>query len=81
MKKAELVFIPWPGMGHLVSPVQLAKKLVDLNPNLSITLIIIKSPTDPKVTPYVDSLAANTTTSRIKFIVHPQPEIHRSPAS
>ncbi|XVF71119.1 hypothetical protein PTKIN_Ptkin12aG0010000 [Pterospermum kingtungense] len=80
MKKAELVFIPWPGMGHLVSPVQLAKLLVDLNPNLSITLI--KSPTDPKVTPYVDSLAANTTTSRTKFIVLPQPEIDRdvSPA-
>ncbi|XVF71120.1 hypothetical protein PTKIN_Ptkin12aG0010100 [Pterospermum kingtungense] len=74
MKKAELVFIPWPGMGHLVSPVQLAKLLVDLNPNLSITFIIIKSPTDPKVVPYVDSLAANTTTSRIKFVVLPQPE-------
>ncbi|XVF71123.1 hypothetical protein PTKIN_Ptkin12aG0010400 [Pterospermum kingtungense] len=82
MKKAELVFVPWPGMGHLVSPVQLAKLLVDLNPNLSITLIIIKSPTDPKVTPYVDSLAANTTTSRIKFIVLPQPETDKdvSPA-
>ncbi|XVF71113.1 hypothetical protein PTKIN_Ptkin12aG0009300 [Pterospermum kingtungense] len=81
MRKAELVFIPWPGMGHLVSPVQLAKLLVDLHPNLSITLIIIKSPTDPKVTPYVDSLAANTTTSRIKFIVLPQPETDKDVSS
>ncbi|XVF71124.1 hypothetical protein PTKIN_Ptkin12aG0010500 [Pterospermum kingtungense] len=75
MKKAELVFVPWPGMGHLVSAVELAKLLVNLNSHISITLIIIKSPYDPKVDPYVDSLTANTTTtSRIKFIVLPKPE-------
>ncbi|XVF71130.1 hypothetical protein PTKIN_Ptkin12aG0011100 [Pterospermum kingtungense] len=75
MKKAELVFVPWPGMGHLVSAVELAKLLVSLNSHISITLLIIKSPYDPKVDPYVDSLTANTTTtSRIKFIILPKPE-------
>ncbi|XP_039001004.1 anthocyanidin 3-O-glucosyltransferase 6-like [Hibiscus syriacus] len=72
-KKAELVFIPMPGMGHLVSTVQVAKLLVDLNSNLSVTVLTIKSPYDAKVSAYVDSLTA-TTNSRIKFIILPQPE-------
>ncbi|KAG8496153.1 hypothetical protein CXB51_009278 [Gossypium anomalum] len=38
--KAELVFIPMPRMGHFESMVQLAKLLVDLHPNLSITMIM-----------------------------------------
>ncbi|KAE8690110.1 putative UDP-glucose flavonoid 3-O-glucosyltransferase 3 [Hibiscus syriacus] len=74
-KKAELVFIPMPGMGHLVSTVQLAKLLVDLNSNLSITVLTSKSPYDGKVSAYVDSLtAAASTTSRIKFINLPHPD-------
>ncbi|XVF71132.1 hypothetical protein PTKIN_Ptkin12aG0011300 [Pterospermum kingtungense] len=80
MKKAELVFIPWPAMGHLVPAVGLAKRMVDLNPHLSITLIIINSPYDPKVNPYIDSLTANTTftNTRIKFIVLPTPETDKN---
>ncbi|XVF71127.1 hypothetical protein PTKIN_Ptkin12aG0010800 [Pterospermum kingtungense] len=79
MKKAELVFIPLPGMGHLVSTVELAKHLLDLNSHLYTTFLIIKPTYDTKVTAYVDSLAANTniTTSRIKFIILPQPEIDK----
>ncbi|KAE8690111.1 putative UDP-glucose flavonoid 3-O-glucosyltransferase 3 [Hibiscus syriacus] len=66
MKKAELVFIPVPAIGHLVSAIQLAKLLVDLNSNLSITVLAIKPPRDAKVSAYIDSLAAAT---RIKFVV------------
>ncbi|XVF20968.1 hypothetical protein REPUB_Repub12eG0049800 [Reevesia pubescens] len=73
MKKAELVFIPTPAMGHLVSTVEMANLLVDLNPNLFITVLIIKPPYEGKITAYVDSLTAKTTT-RIKFINLPQPE-------
>ncbi|XVF20972.1 hypothetical protein REPUB_Repub12eG0050200 [Reevesia pubescens] len=73
MKKAELVFIPMPAMGHLVSTVEMAILLVDLNPNLFITVLIMKPPYEGKITAYVDSLTANTTT-RIKFINLPQPE-------
>ncbi|XVF71143.1 hypothetical protein PTKIN_Ptkin12aG0012400 [Pterospermum kingtungense] len=73
MKKAELVFIPLPGMSHLVSTLEVAKHLVDLNSHLYITFLIIKPPYDTKVTAYVDSLTANTT-SRIKFIILHQPE-------
>ncbi|KAE8690109.1 putative UDP-glucose flavonoid 3-O-glucosyltransferase 3 [Hibiscus syriacus] len=74
-KKAELVFIPMPVMGHLVSTVQVAKLLVDLNSNLSVTVLNIKPPYNAQVSAYVDSLtAAATTTSRIKFINLPQPD-------
>ncbi|XVF71131.1 hypothetical protein PTKIN_Ptkin12aG0011200 [Pterospermum kingtungense] len=83
MKKAELVFIPWPAMGHLVPAVELAKRMVDLNAHLSITLIMIKSPHDPKVNPYIESLTANTTftNARVKFIVLPTPEIEKNAPS
>ncbi|XP_022771784.1 anthocyanidin 3-O-glucosyltransferase 2-like [Durio zibethinus] len=76
MKKAELVFIPAPGMGHLMSTVEVVKPLVDLNPNLSITVIIIQPPYDSKITAYVDSLIANTSfiSTRIKFIILPRPD-------
>ncbi|KAK8491283.1 hypothetical protein V6N13_127938 [Hibiscus sabdariffa] len=76
MKKAELVFIPAPEMGHLVSVVQLAKLLVDLSSNLSITFLTVKPVHDAKVSAYVDSLTA-ATSSRIKFINLPQsiPEV------
>ncbi|WRX11372.1 hypothetical protein QQP08_003859 [Theobroma cacao] len=79
MKKAELVFVPMPGMGHLVSTVELAKLLVDLNSNLSITVLIIKTPYDPNLTAYIDSLIADTVTisTRIKFINLPQDEAQK----
>ncbi|MFQ6661428.1 hypothetical protein Gotur_029598 [Gossypium turneri] len=74
MKKAELVFIPFPAKGHLVSAVEVAKLLVDLNSNLSISVLIIKQPLDSERTAYVDSLTAATTTTRIKFIDLPRPD-------
>ncbi|XP_017971939.1 PREDICTED: anthocyanidin 3-O-glucosyltransferase 6 [Theobroma cacao] len=79
MKKAELVFVPMPRMGHLVSTVELAKLLVDLNSNLSITVLIIKTPYDPNLTAYIDSLIADTVTisTRIKFINLPQDEAQK----
>ncbi|XWS75744.1 hypothetical protein CRYUN_Cryun01aG0118300 [Craigia yunnanensis] len=76
IKKAELVFIPMHAMGHLISTLEVAKLLVDLNPHLSITVLIIKP------TANIDSLIANTTfTTRIKFINLPQPEIDKDVTS
>ncbi|XWS30947.1 hypothetical protein CRYUN_Cryun23aG0034800 [Craigia yunnanensis] len=79
MKKAELVFIPTPGMGHLISTVEVANLLVDLNHHLSITVLTIKPLHNSKITAYIDSLTANTTstTTRIKFIIFPQPETNK----
>ncbi|TYI74640.1 hypothetical protein E1A91_D07G215800v1 [Gossypium mustelinum] len=78
MKKAELVFLPAPGIGHLVSAVEVAKLLVDLNANLSISVLTIKQPLNYKATAYIDYLNAatiTTTTTRIKFI-----DLHQSDA-
>ncbi|KAE8703905.1 Pectinesterase [Hibiscus syriacus] len=75
LKKPELVFIPLPEMGHLVPTVQVAKLLVDLNPNLFITVLNIKPPYDSKITAFIDSLTADittATTSHLKFIDLPQ---------
>ncbi|MBA0644541.1 hypothetical protein Goklo_028685 [Gossypium klotzschianum] len=68
--KAELVFIPMPLMGHFVPMVQLAKLLLDLHPNLSITVLMIKLNPDAKLAAYVHSLTA----TRMKFIDLPPPE-------
>ncbi|KAL5581582.1 hypothetical protein UlMin_014024 [Ulmus minor] len=44
MEKTELVFIPFPGKGHLVSMIQLAKQFVDRDDRFSATILGIKSP-------------------------------------
>ncbi|KAK4833392.1 hypothetical protein QYF36_004020 [Acer negundo] len=64
MQKAELVFIPSSGVGHLVSMVEIAKLLVERDHRLSITVLIINLPNfDSKITAtYTGSL------NRIKFI-------------
>ncbi|KAJ4705642.1 Glycosyltransferase [Melia azedarach] len=67
MDKAELVFIPSPGAGHLVSAVELARLLVDHDHRLSVTLLIMKFPSDSKTATFTESLASNLP-DRIKFI-------------
>ncbi|RVW42729.1 UDP-glycosyltransferase 71K2 [Vitis vinifera] len=53
MKKAELVFIPAPAIGHLVSAVEFAKLLVDRDDRFSVTLLIMKLPAElPMLTDY-----------------------------
>ncbi|KAJ6426148.1 hypothetical protein OIU84_026683 [Salix udensis] len=66
MKKAELVFIPTPGMSHLVSIVEVAKQLVDRDERLSITFLIMEIRFDPKVDRFIDSVS--TACNRIRFI-------------
>nr|XP_027127793.1 anthocyanidin 3-O-glucosyltransferase 2-like [Coffea arabica] len=56
MKTAELVFVPIPGIGHLVSCVELAKLFIECDERLSITVLIMKLPFDPKVSSYTNSL-------------------------
>ncbi|KAG8496155.1 hypothetical protein CXB51_009342 [Gossypium anomalum] len=75
--KAELVFIPMPRTGHFVSMVQLAKLLLNLHPNLSITVLMMKLNPDAKLAAYVHSLTA----TRMKFIDLPPPETHEDESS
>ncbi|KAH8486005.1 hypothetical protein H0E87_027451 [Populus deltoides] len=72
MKKAELVFIPTPGISHLLSTVEVAKLLVDRDERLSITFLIMKLRPDPKIERFINSVS--TSCNRIRFIDLPQDE-------
>ncbi|KAL2237192.1 UNVERIFIED_CONTAM: putative UDP-glucose flavonoid 3-O-glucosyltransferase 3 [Sesamum indicum] len=64
-KNAELVFVPSPGLSHLVSTVEMAKLLLDRDGRLSITVLIMKLPTDRAVDSYTENISAD---SRLRFI-------------
>ncbi|KAL3535292.1 hypothetical protein ACH5RR_003753 [Cinchona calisaya] len=64
--KTELVFIPAPGRGHIVSIVEFAKRLLERDDRISITVLVIKRPIPPKLDKYVEELAASN--SNIRFI-------------
>ncbi|KAK4431197.1 putative UDP-glucose flavonoid 3-O-glucosyltransferase 3 [Sesamum alatum] len=64
-KNAELVFIPSPGLGHVVSTVEMAKLLLHRDGRLFITVLIMKRPTDPSVDNYTQPISS---ISRLRFI-------------
>ncbi|KAI3756722.1 hypothetical protein L1987_56544 [Smallanthus sonchifolius] len=73
---AELVFIPAPGVGHIMSTVEIAKLLVNRDQRLSITVLVIQPPSSssgPAITSYIESLTKNNI-NRISFIQLPQDE-------
>lgn len=68
----ELIFIPSPGIGHLVSTVEMAKLLITREEHMSITVLIIQLPHDNKLSSYIQSVA--NFSWRLKFIQLPQDE-------
>ncbi|CAL2248928.1 unnamed protein product [Prunus armeniaca] len=69
-RPAQLVFIPAPGVGHIVSTVEIAKQLVAQDDQLFITILIMKLP--------FDKLFTNTDPSishRISFVNLPESHI------
>ncbi|KAJ0860410.1 putative flavonol 3-O-glucosyltransferase [Helianthus annuus] len=78
---AELIFIPVPVVGHIMSTIELAKLLVNRDQRLAITVLVIKPPgvtSGPAITTYIESLAENTM-DRISFIQLPQDEAIHDP--
>ncbi|XP_039172466.1 anthocyanidin 3-O-glucosyltransferase 6 [Eucalyptus grandis] len=75
MAYGELVFIPTPGMGHLVSMVEMAKLLVHHDPQLSETVLIIKFLLDSDFNSYTNSLATSVDAARIRFVHLPRVNI------
>ncbi|CAL9013336.1 unnamed protein product [Prunus brigantina] len=70
LMEAQLVFIPAPGAGHIVSTVEIAKQLVARDDQLFITILIMKLP--------FDKLFTNTDLSishRISFVNLPESDI------
>ncbi|KAJ9547341.1 hypothetical protein OSB04_019884 [Centaurea solstitialis] len=71
-KVSELVFIPAPGVGHIMSTIEFAKLLVNRDRNISITVLIIHPPYSSSVlTTYIQSLPMNPI-ERIRFIELPR---------
>lgn len=68
MARAELVFIPFPSMGHIVSMVEMAKLLVGRDPRLSVTILLMKLSFHSDVDSYTNSLAASVTTPGIRSV-------------
>ncbi|XP_054799633.1 anthocyanidin 3-O-glucosyltransferase 2-like [Prosopis cineraria] len=77
MKKSQLVFVPCPGMGHLVATVEFVKILINRHDRLSITVLIIRPTADPTVDAYTRSLTSSISfPKRLHFIFlppHPDP--------
>ncbi|KAL7259371.1 hypothetical protein ACSBR1_005296 [Camellia fascicularis] len=71
--KTEIVFIPTPAMGHIVSMVDFAKRLHDQHRHFSITILLIKPLFDPSYNLYVESLAASDTQFRYIHLPPPPP--------
>ncbi|KAH7844368.1 hypothetical protein Vadar_027234 [Vaccinium darrowii] len=74
MAAAELVFIPSPGMGHLVSTVEMAKQLISRDYRLSITVLIMKMSLldKSKIGSSTQSLLLTAAEDRLKFVYLPQ---------
>ncbi|XP_060211509.1 UDP-glucose flavonoid 3-O-glucosyltransferase 6-like [Lycium barbarum] len=65
-KNIELIFIPCPGIGHLVSTVEMAKLLITREKHMFITVLIIQLPNDNKLSSYIKSVSNFST--NLKFI-------------
>nr|ARU08114.1 UGT12 [Gardenia jasminoides] len=80
MDKAELIFIPWPLMGHLAQLVELAKLLISRDKRFSITVLISRLPDslDPVTNKLINSLVDSCTTESLQFFqlppTNPAPE-------
>ncbi|PNY06069.1 UDP-glucose flavonoid 3-O-glucosyltransferase 6-like protein [Trifolium pratense] len=69
MKKAEVVFIPFPGPSHLISTLEFAKLLINRDNRLHITVLLMKFPNSRGTDAYTKSLS---TSDSISFINLPE---------
>ncbi|XP_058743040.1 anthocyanidin 3-O-glucosyltransferase 2-like [Vicia villosa] len=56
MNKAEVVFIPFPGLSHLVSTLEFAKLLINRDNRLRVTVLVIKFPNTAETDVFTKSL-------------------------
>uniref|UniRef100_A0A6N2LDX5 Anthocyanidin 3-O-glucosyltransferase n=1 Tax=Salix viminalis TaxID=40686 RepID=A0A6N2LDX5_SALVM len=73
MKKAQVVLVPSPGIGHLVPAIEFAKRLLDQDDSFLITvLVIIKAPFGPHPDTCNQSMLITTIDTRIQYITLPK---------
>ncbi|KAI4385962.1 hypothetical protein MLD38_003945 [Melastoma candidum] len=60
-RSKELVFVPCPGVGHIISTIEFATRLLDQHPELelSVTLLIMPAPFNPYLDSHVTSLVSS----------------------
>ncbi|KAL1202021.1 UDP-glycosyltransferase 71C5 [Cardamine amara subsp. amara] len=76
MKKAELIFIPLPETGHLLSTIEFGKRLINLDRRISmITILSMNLP----YAPHADASLASLTASEPGIRLISLPEIHDPP--
>ncbi|KAJ8543402.1 hypothetical protein K7X08_005925 [Anisodus acutangulus] len=80
MSKLELVFVPAPAVGHLVSACQFAENLLNRDERLCITILIIRPPPpwDASIDAYIKRSSSAPEGSRIRYITLPQAELPSS---
>ncbi|KAF8043058.1 hypothetical protein BT93_A1412 [Corymbia citriodora subsp. variegata] len=59
MKKPELIFIPAPGVGHVILALEFAARLLGHDPRVYITILAIKAPFNSHLDAYTKSLVAS----------------------
>ncbi|EOA40312.1 hypothetical protein CARUB_v10009037mg [Capsella rubella] len=76
MKKAELIFIPLPETGHLLSTIEFGKRLLNLDRRISmITILSMNLP----YAPYADASLSSLTATEPRIRLISLPEIHDPP--
>ncbi|KAI3457637.1 hypothetical protein Pfo_014300 [Paulownia fortunei] len=76
-EEQQLIFIPGPGMGHIVPAVEVGKLILSRDTRLSITFLLIN---DPQVHKYTNSLHFHAN-PRLRFLNLPEVETQRSSSS
>ncbi|GAB4848212.1 hypothetical protein Ancab_002879 [Ancistrocladus abbreviatus] len=74
---AELIFFPLPGISHLIPMVEIGKRLIKQDDRISVTILIVKLPSDGLVNSYIESLESDSSpTDRrsVKFLQLPELE-------
>ncbi|OWM68746.1 hypothetical protein CDL15_Pgr024933 [Punica granatum] len=81
MKKLELIFIPAPGIGHLVSTLEFTVRLLDHDERLFITVLAIKAPFAAHLDSYANSILSSQPRITLIDLPHvdpPPPELLKS---
>ncbi|OIW06107.1 hypothetical protein TanjilG_29863 [Lupinus angustifolius] len=73
--ESQLVFLPSPGIGHLISTIEFAKLIINRDHRLSITILVMKTPLQTVTPSFTDSIFS---TKRLHVINLPQPQITNS---
>ncbi|CAN1259964.1 UDP-glycosyltransferase 71K2 [Linum perenne] len=75
MTKSGLVMIPIPAVGHIPPVVEFAKRLTGRNSQLSVTIVLIRTPFSPEVDSFSDSLAETCDSESIQFVRISEPKL------